>query len=55
MILLASLTGAMVFGALGSILFTDGSKSVNNELTQLCWGFVGVIVGIVLFSQFGLI
>ena len=55
MIIVASFTGALIFATIGGMLFTDGSKSVQNELTQLCWAFVGVIVGIVTFSQLGFI
>ena len=53
MTFIASIVGALVGGFVGGFFAEEGT--VQGELTQICWGFVGVIVGIVLFSQFGLI
>jgi hypothetical protein len=52
MILIASTTGAVIFGAIGSY-FQDGS--IESELATFAWALCGVIVGIVAFSLLGLI
>ena len=53
MTFIASILGAAIFGFVGG--YFAEKRTVQGELTQLCWGFFGVIVGIVVFSLFGLI
>jgi hypothetical protein len=54
MIIIACLIGAVVFGTLGG-LFVKEPGTAEGELAMLAWGLTGVIVGIVAFTQLGLI
>ena len=54
MVLVASIIGAVVFGTLGGLL-NKKPRTVEGELALLAWAFTGIIVGIVAFTQLGLI
>lgn len=51
---IASIIGAVIFGTIGSV-FVNKTDKAQAELGTMAWGLVGVIVMIVIFSQFGLI
>lgn len=52
MVLAASLVGALIFGYIGGF-FVESPRSAQGELTQLAWGFAGVIIGISVISLLG--
>lgn len=50
MFFVSIIIGAVTGGFLGGILVANES-SINHELTQIAWAFMGIVVSIIIYSE----